>query len=119
MLELRRTEAGIFNEESSINLYEFDKIIEEYKKGNESPLRKVLVSGEIVSTILPIIKIRKDVVKKVLTGSPIFSSFLAEIPDKKIKSGDKVVVYAEDRFIGCYNYINSKDLIAKPEFVLN
>ena len=119
MLELRRTQAGIFNESTSINLYQFDKIIEEYKKGNEFPLKEIIVSGEIISTILPVIKIRKDVLKKVLTGSPIFKSFIAEEPDKNIKEGDKVVVYVEDRFIGCYNFINSKDLIAKPEFVFN
>lgn len=119
MLELRRTDAGIFSEETSITLYEFDRIIEEYKSGNEGPLRKVIVSGEIVSTILPIINIRKDVVKKVLTGSPIFKSFLSAPPSKKIKERDKVVVYAESQFIGCYNYINSKDLVAKPEFVFN
>ncbi len=119
MLELRRIEAGLFKEENSINLYEFDKIVEEYKKGNEANLRKILVSGEIVSTTLQKIKIKKDVVKKVLTGSPIFKSFLAEKPNEKIKSGDKVVVYSQDKFIGCYNYINSNDLVAKPEFVLN
>ena len=119
MLELRRTQAGIFNEKTSINLYDFDKAITEYKAGNEKPLREIIVSGEIVSTILPTIKIRKDVVKKILTGSPIFKSFLSEPVDKNIQAGDKVVVYSEDRFIGCYEYINSKDLIAKAEFILN
>lgn len=119
MLELRRTDAGLFSEDKSVTMYEFDKIIKEYKKGNEEPLRKVLVSGEIVNQMFSTIKIRKDVVKKVLTGSPIFKSFLLEIPDSKISKGDKVVVYSEDRFIGVYEFINSKDLIAKPEFVLN
>ncbi|MEK6915817.1 MAG: RNA-guided pseudouridylation complex pseudouridine synthase subunit Cbf5 [Nanoarchaeota archaeon] len=119
MLELRRTEAGIFNEKTSITMYEFDKIVEEHKKGNSEELRKSIVSGEIISNIMPKIKIRKDVVKKVLTGSPIFRSFLAEEPDKSINSRDKVVVYSDNKFIGCYEYINSKDLIAKPEFVFN
>ncbi len=119
MLELRRTQAGIFNEKTSITLYEFDNLVEEYKKGNEEPLKKTIVSGEIVSTILPVIKIRKDVVKKVLTGSPIFKSFLAEEPNKNLNEGDKVVVYADTQFIGCYKFINKDDLVAKSEFVLN
>lgn len=119
MLELRRTDAGIFNESTAISMYEFDEIVKEYKNGNYAPLRKVLLSGEIISTMLPTIKIRKDVVKKIMTGSPIFKSFLVEPVDKKIKTTDKVIVYAEDRFIGVYEYIGSKDLIAKPEFVLN
>src|SRR3989338_9243463 len=32
MLELRRTHAGIFNESTATTLYEFDKLVEEYKK---------------------------------------------------------------------------------------
>lgn len=119
MLELRRTKAGLFSEDKSITMYEFDNIIKEYKKGNEEPLRKILISGEEVCRVFPKIKIRKDVVKKVLTGSPIFKSFLLESLSKDLKKGDKVVVYSEDNFVGVYELINSKDLIAKPEFVLN
>jgi H/ACA ribonucleoprotein complex subunit 4 len=119
MLELRRTEAGIFTEEKSIDLYEFDKLVDQYNKGNETPLKSAIISAEIVSSIMPIIYVRKDVVKKIFTGSPIFKSFLSKIPDKKIKENDKVTVYSDNQFIGCYNYINKKDLIAKPEFVLN
>ena len=70
MLELRRTKAGIFDESTAITMYEFDKIIKEYKKGNEEPLRKVLISGEILNQMFLTIKIRKDVVKKIMTGSP-------------------------------------------------
>ncbi|HUS48991.1 MAG TPA: RNA-guided pseudouridylation complex pseudouridine synthase subunit Cbf5, partial [Candidatus Paceibacterota bacterium] len=44
MAELRRTKAGIFSEEDKewpiINLYEFDKAIDEFKKGKEEKLRK-------------------------------------------------------------------------------
>jgi predicted rRNA pseudouridine synthase len=119
MLELRRIQAGIFNEKDSISLYDFDKIVKEYKEGNEAPLRKILISGEIISTLFHKISIRKDVVKKVLTGSPIFKSFLSEDVSDSIKKGDKVVVYSESRFIGCYEYIGVKDLVAKPEFVLD
>ena len=120
MLELRRTDAGIFNEGTAITLYEFDKLVEEYKKGKELPLKKVITSGEIVSTTISKIEIRRDVVKKVLTGSPIFKSFLEKEQDlSKIKDGDKVAVYSAKRFIGCYNYINKGDLVAKPDFVLN
>jgi len=119
MLELRRTKAGIFDEKDSITLYEFDKLVEGHKKGNQELLKKVLASGEIISTLFQVIKVRKDVVKKLFTGSPIFKSFLSEEPDKNIKQGDKVCVYADNQFIGVYEFINSKDLIAKPEFVLN
>jgi len=119
MLELRRTQAGIFNESTAVTLYDFDKAVEAYKQGDESLLRKMIVPGEIVAQLLPIIKIRKDVVKKVFTGSPIFSSFLEEPPSKDLVKGDKVAVFAGTQFIGCYNFIGSDELIAKAEFVLN
>ncbi len=119
MLELRRTKAGMFSEDKSITMYEFDNIIKEYKKGNEEPLRKVLISGEEACSIFQKIEVRKDVVKKILTGSPIFKSFLSEKPSEKIKIGDKITVYSDGKFVGVYEFVNSKDLIAKPDFVLN
>lgn len=119
MLELRRTKAGLFSEDKSISLYEFDNIIKEYKKGNDEPLRKVLISGEEACNIFPKIKVRKDVVKKIMTGSPIFKSFLLEPLKKDIEKGQRVTIYSEDKFIGVYEFVNSKDLIAKPDFVLN
>lgn len=116
MLELRRTAAGIFDELKSVNLYDFEKALEDEKK-----LRDIIVPGEIVATLLPVIQIRKDIVKKALTGSPIFPNFLedGELSKIKVKPGDKVCIFEGETFIGCYNYIGSEDLVAKPEFVLN
>ncbi len=120
MLELRRIEAGLFKEENSISLYDFDKIIKEYKNGNDKPLRKILISGEIVNEMFPKINIRKDVLKKLYTGSPIFRSFLEKEQNiDEIEKLSKIVVYCGEKFVGVYEFINSKDLIAKPEFVLN
>ncbi len=122
MLELRRTQAGLFSEIDkkypSISLYEFDRIMQEYHEGKEESLRKIIIPGEVVSQLIPVIKIRKDVVKKALTGSPIFSSFIEEtIP--KLEENDKLCVFEGTKFIGCYKFIGKGDLVAKPEFVLN
>ena len=117
MLELRRTRAGVFEEINSINLYDFKKAIDEYKKGNDKLLREILIPGEIVAKLLPIVQIRKDVVKKVLSGSPIFQTFLET--SSNLKKDEKICIFSEDKFIGCYNVINSGDLFAKPEFVKN
>jgi H/ACA ribonucleoprotein complex subunit 4 len=119
MLELRRTQAGIFNETKSINLYDFERAAQEYRNKNDKPLRNILIPGEIVTELLPTIQIRKDVVKKVLSGSPIFPSFLTETKLPKLKIEEKICIFAEEKFIGCYNYIGTETLIAKPEFVLN
>lgn len=120
MLELRRIKAGIFDEKDSISLYDFESAVNEYKKGHETMLREMLIPGEIVSQVLPVLFIRKDVVKKCLTGSPIFASFLTS--DDKIKNlnkEDKLAVFSDNQFIGCYRFIGSGDIIARPEFVLN
>jgi H/ACA ribonucleoprotein complex subunit 4 len=119
MLELRRTQAGRFEEKDVINLYDFEKAVEEYMKGNEELIRKILIPGEIISKVLPVVFIRKDVTNKLLTGSPIFNNFLEEPIKEKLSEGDKIAVFSEDKFIGCYNFIGKGDLFAKPEFVLN
>ncbi len=71
MLELRRIRAGIFSEESkeypSINLYDFEKAVENYKKGNDEELRKIIIPAEIVSEIYPIAQIKNREKKRLLT----------------------------------------------------
>ncbi|HIG51816.1 RNA-guided pseudouridylation complex pseudouridine synthase subunit Cbf5 [Candidatus Parvarchaeota archaeon] len=117
MIELRRTKASLFEEIDSVNLYDFEKAFEEYKKGNDEKLREILIPGEIISEVIPVVQIRKDVVKKCLTGSPIFQTFLEK--DSEIEKDSKICIFSGEKFIGCYNVINSGDLFAKPEFVKN
>lgn len=120
MLELRRTQAGVFNERNAVNLYDFEKCVEEYKRGNEEPLRDILIPGEIVLENLPNLEIKKQIVKKVLSGSPIFESFLENSSQiKELKSGDKVCLISGEQFIGCYSFIGKENIIASPEFVFN
>lgn len=120
MLELRRTQAGLFKEEDSITLYDFQKALDAYKEGNEKPLRKMLIPAEYISQILPVVQIQKQVVKKVLTGSPIFDSFLKdETQLKNLSKDDKIAVFENQTFIGCYKFIGKENIIATPEFVFN
>ena len=120
MLELRRTKAGVFEEINCIKLPDFDKAVEEYKKGNDKTLRQMIIPGEIVAQLLPIVNIEKQVVKKVLTGSPIFPTFLKDKKEiKNINEEDKICIFSEEIFIGCYKFIGKDTIIAKPEFVFN
>lgn len=120
MLELRRVKAGIFEEINSISLYDFESAANEYKKGNEDSLRNLLIPGEIISQVLPVLSIRKDIVKKCLTGSPIFSSFVSNPEEiKNLNKNDKIAVFSGSQFIGCYSFVGEGDIIARPEFVLN
>jgi H/ACA ribonucleoprotein complex subunit 4 len=120
MLELRRIKAGVFDEAESVSLYKFEKTAEEYKKGDESLLREILIPGEKVAEILPVLKIHKQVLKKCLTGSPIFLSFLVNVDEiKNMKENEKICVFCGKIFVGCYNFIGKGEIVAKPEFVFN
>ncbi|MDD5699748.1 MAG: RNA-guided pseudouridylation complex pseudouridine synthase subunit Cbf5 [Candidatus Nanoarchaeia archaeon] len=117
MLELRRIRAGIFREEKSVNLYELEKVIEEYKKGNEKPLREIIIPGEIVSEVYPIVAINDSDLKHVLTGKPIHKSDL--IKSGKFEDGQIISVFFKDRFIGMYKVLSEGEIFAMPEFVMN
>ena len=120
MLELRRIRAGIFKEHDenypAINLYDFEKAVEEYKKGDDKSLRKIITPAEIVSDVYPIVEIKKEYVDKVLHGSPIYSKYL--IKELKMKTREIVCVFQKDRFIGIYKIINEGEIFAKSEFVM-
>ncbi|SRR3989344_6046969 len=116
MLELRRVKAGIFQEKDSINLYDFEKAVEEYKKGDEKELRKILIPGEIISKVLPVVQIKSDNLKKILTGKPLFNEDILEKP-KSLSS--PFAAFLGDRFIGCYKLVEDGDIFAKAEFVFN
>ncbi len=120
MLELRRTKAGVFEEQKSVNLYELERAVEEYKNGNEKLLREILIPGEKVAEILPVLQIHKQVLKKCLTGSPIFLSFVLNAEEiRGLKENEKICVFCEEQFVGCYNFIGKEEIIAKQEFVFN
>ena len=131
MLELRRVRAGIFKEEDSINLYDFEKAVDEYLGGRAisrvasknsevgswaGPLQKIIISAEIVSEVYPIVEIKKDNLKQIFTGKPIHKKDL--VKKEKRKKNEIVCVFCEERFIGMYKIVNDKDIFAKAEFVM-
>lgn len=117
MLELRRIRAGIFKEEKSVNLYEFEKAIEEYKKGNEELLRQIIIPGEIVSEIYPVVEINDRDFKHILTGKPIHKKDL--VKKEKFDDGKIICVFLGERFIGMYKVLDKDEIFAMPEFVMN
>ncbi len=117
MLELRRTRAGIFNENKSINLYDFEKAVEEYKKGNDKFLKEIIIPAEeIVKKVYSIVQIKEDNLKKILTGKPIYKKDLKK--DERLKKEKIIGIFCNKRFVGMYRVINDKDIFAKPEFVM-
>lgn len=135
MLELRRIRAGIFKEDSIVNLYDFERAVDEYKAGNEEPLRKIIIPGEIISEVYPAVEIKSENLKQILTGKPIFKqdliksekfesgeqktgNFFSSSSGKSQTNGEIVSVFSGERFIGMYKIINNKDIFAKAEFVM-
>lgn len=124
MLELRRIRAGIFKEEDkkypSVNLYDFEKAVDEYKKGGvdaEKKLRKIIIPGEIISELLPVIEVKKESLKKLFTGKPIF---MDEVKNKIKGLKDGIVcAFSKDIFVGMYKIVDKENVFAKPMFVYN
>ncbi len=120
MLELRRIRAGIFIEDDKIypavNLYDFEKVVDEYKNGNDEGLRKIIIPAEIIMKVYPCVEIKKDNLKKIFTGKPISNDDL--IKKEKFEKDEIVCIFCEDEFIGMYKVINEGEIFAKADFVL-
>lgn len=116
MLELRRTKAGMFEEKDLVNLYDLESAVKEYKDGKEQKLREILIPGEVISKVLPVVQAKPDNIKKILTGKPLFEKDIAEKP-KTLTS--PFALFLKDRFIGCYRATNEGEMFARPEFILN
>ena len=111
MLELRRTNAGIFDEKTLVNLYDFEKAVEENK------LDKIIIPAEkAIKEIFPTIKIKESSAKQLLVGKPIYYEDLIE--KNKLKKDEKIAVFNKNKFIGIYKITNEKEIFARPEFVM-
>jgi H/ACA ribonucleoprotein complex subunit 4 len=120
MLELRRISAGIFNEVDetypSVNLYDFEKAVQEYQNGNDKPLRKIIIPAEIVAEVYPAVEIRDENLKQILTGKPLHKRDL--VNDEGWKLDSVVSVFCKNKFIGMYRIFRGKEIFAKAEFVM-
>jgi H/ACA ribonucleoprotein complex subunit 4 len=114
MLELRRTRAGLFDEERIYNLYDLEEAVKEYKDGDETKLREMLVPGEIVSELVPVVQVSGEKENQLLTGKPIMKDDV----DGEIKH-EKFCVFVGEKFVGIYRKVKEGDIIARPEFVKN
>jgi H/ACA ribonucleoprotein complex subunit 4 len=119
MLELRRVRAGIFKEEDEkypiVNLYDFEKAVDEYKEGDDKLLREMIIPAEIVSEVYKVVKVKKDVVKNLWQGKPFFVKDVVSKPG--VVKDEIVCVFAEEEFVGMYKVLKGKEIFAKAEFV--
>ena len=119
MGELRRTKAGIFDEVSIVNLFDFKSAVDKYKNGNEENLRKMLVSAEIaIKKVLPFVEIEKKAIKGLYIGKPLFrDSIIGDL--SKIKTDDRFAVFYQEQFVGIYRRTTEEIIFGRSEFVFN
>jgi len=119
MAELRRTKAGIFseNDKEFANMYDFAKAADEYKRGNSEKLKNILIPIEIIEKIMKRQDIEdKEIVNKILHGSPFFKNYL-----KKIKKttgwerGENIALFKENSLFGIIRIEKSEEEIEKAE----
>jgi H/ACA ribonucleoprotein complex subunit 4 len=117
MLELRRTQAGIFDESQAVKLYDFEKAVDEYKNGNPKLLEKMIIPAEeAIKKVIKCYEAKPESIRQLKTGKPIFRGELEGLaPDEA-----EFAVFHKDSFIGLYKLTNeSIEIIARPTFVFN
>jgi len=109
MLELRRTQAGIFSEDTALNLYDFDKAI-----ASNSLDKYLIPAEEAIKKVLPHIQLNDPNIDQILIGKPLMKEDVESLPKEKI-----FAAFIKERFIGIYRKIQEGDILAKAEFVYN
>ncbi len=119
MAELRRTKAGIFNEEKIYNLDEFEEAVRGYKSGNFKMLKEIIVPAEIaIRKVLKSLKVEKRAVKSLHNGKPLFlRDVVGEVP--KFSEGERFSAFCGDKFIGIYRKTGEDLIFGRAEFVYN
>jgi H/ACA ribonucleoprotein complex subunit 4 len=115
MLELRRTQASIFTE-PSYTLYDLDNALEALKKGNETPLRAMLIPADkALQEILPVVQAQPEIVPMFLKGKPVMAKDLVgKAPDAPFYA-----LFHKTTFISIVKKVNEGNIIARPQFVYN
>ena len=130
MLELRRIQAGVFNENDKefpiTDLYELEKAIESLEKGDETLIRKIVMPGEeAIKKIMNVVYVKNDKarIKQLLTGKPVYKEdVVARFDISKIKGNEIFAVFTggEDRFLEiAQKPVGEGKVIGKSLFVYN
>jgi len=114
MIKLRRVRAGIFKEADSFTIEKIREAFEEYKKGREDKLRKILIPAEIIKQMITSVQIKPEIVEGLLNGKPIMNDDVKSVPNSELFS-----VFSGERFIGIYKRVDEEEIIARAEFVKN
>ena len=118
MGELRRTEAGIFDEESLVSLDDFESAVLDWKNGDDGKLREMIVPAEkAIAEVLPVIYVDKSAVRSLYIGRPLFSNNV--LKGSELKEGDLFAAFCDEVFVGVYRKTGEEIIFARSEFVYN
>ena len=119
MGELRRTEAGIYDESSLVSLDDFEAAVNKYKDGDESDLRDMVMPAEdAIRKVLPAIEIDKSALKSLYIGRPLFMSNVTS-GEGDFKEGDFAAAFCGEIFVGIYRRSSEEIIFGRPEFVFS
>jgi H/ACA ribonucleoprotein complex subunit 4 len=133
MLELRRTQAGVFDEKDSIKLGELQHAIDvAADEKYQTLLRGALIPGEqLIRQAFPWICVKESSLPQLLRGKPIHKRDVIGkpappmrqprtiAPFEGLEKGMYIGVWCKDRFVEIARVVNSGDLVAVPDFVYN
>ena len=118
MGELRRTDAGIFNEGRIYSLYEFEKAVDLWGDGDDGLLRDMVVlAEEAIREVLPVVEVDKSALKSLYVGRPLLKSNVVGGVD--VAEGDVFALFCGDVFVGVYKRTGGNALFGRAEFVKN
>ena len=118
MGELRRTDAGIFDESTLVNLFDFKSAVDKYKNGDEAALKGMLIPAEdAIKKVLPVVEVDKSAIKALHIGKPLLQSNVVDKP--KLVPGDYFAAFCKDRFVGVYKKTDEDVVFGRSEFVCN
>ena len=117
MLELRRTRAGLFDEEKNlVNLYDLESATKALKQGDENPIRKILLPAQdLIKEIIPFTQANPESKKSLLDGKPLHKADLkGKFPKEEI-----FALFIEEQFIGIYMAAPEGEILARAMFVFS
>jgi len=119
MEELRRTQAGIFDETTLVSLQEFDEAVDLFHKGDDTRLRAMLVSAEhAIQKVLPTAQVDKQALKSLLNGKPLFKRDMrGETP--RITPGKDFALFCGELFVGVYTKSKEEAVFGRGVFIKN
>jgi tRNA pseudouridine55 synthase len=116
MGELRRTEAGIFDESTIVSLYDFEKAVEAWNGGDDSLLREMIVPAEdAIRKVLSVVEVDKSALGSLYVGRPLLKSNVVGGVD--VEDGEVFALFCEYVFVGVYKRGKERSVFARAEFV--